>query len=129
MANSFSPAPSPFSSAPSPFSPAPRYHSPGHPSHQSSPGGLALLEDPVAKEENVTETHPSSPQATEGGGVRRFPPSPHLHGLPTHSPLGLGDLEGLQILVGPGDSKEQNQSFRNRRSEAWGWAGYAVGVS
>lgn len=61
MANSFSPAPSP-------FSPAPRYHSPGHPSHQSSPGGLALLEDPVAKEENVTETHPSSPQATGGGG-------------------------------------------------------------
>lgn len=26
-----------------------------------------------------------------------------------HSPLGLGDLGGLQILVGPGGTKEQNQ--------------------
>lgn len=26
-----------------------------------------------------------------------------------HSPLGLGDLGGLQILAGPGDTKEQNQ--------------------
>lgn len=46
-----------FNHAPSPFSPAPRRHSPGHPSHQSSPGGLALLEDPVTTEKNVTEIH------------------------------------------------------------------------
>lgn len=128
MASLFNPASSPFSHAPSPFSHAPRHHSPGHPSHQSSPGGLALLEDPVATEKNITETHPSSPQDTRRS-QETPPPPPHLHGPPTHSPPGLGDLEGLQILVGPGDSKEQNQSFRNRRSEAWGWAGYAVGVS
>lgn len=28
-----------------------------------------------------------------------------------HSPLGLGALGGLQILVGPGGTKEQNQSL------------------
>ena len=33
-----------------------------------------------------------------------------------HSPLGLGDLGGLQILVGPADTKEQNQSL-------WGGGG------
>lgn len=89
----------------SPFSPTPRHHSPGHPSHQSSPGGLALLEDPVTKEENITETPSPSPQDT-GRGQEAPPPHTQLHGLLTHSPLGLGDLEGLQILVGPRDSKE-----------------------
>ena len=41
-------------------------------------------------------------------------PTPHLWAwhatAPPPPPLGLGDLGGLQILVGPGDTKEQNGS-------------------
>lgn len=46
--------------------------------------------------------------APQTPGQDQGSPSPCL--LP-HSPLGLGDLGGLQILVGPGDTKEQNGSL------------------
>lgn len=59
------------------------------------------------------QMEPDLPVLRPQGGTRTPPPS-----MPcSHSPLDLGDLEGLQILVGPGDPKEQNQSLRNMRNE------------